>query len=565
MQIDKLREILERNKLQSLIEKMDDTDKNTILKIGFLGEFNSGKSSLINHLLDQKVLPAMNEPTSKTIVEIEGGDIESPEYFKYIGLTKEKISALEFSDICTTSGDDIAYLHFPMGKYLKKGYLFVDTPGISSLDQSDEDITFGYLSNIDAAVLCQDIQFGALNNSIIKFILKPEVMPLVNRFVFAITKSDTKTDPEKIRANIISQLSSLDQKHNLGLSDIDKKVVLVSTKKDIDIFGSTINEMFFKRKQKLQEERREKEYQKIVKEALGLLKEQKMNADLDLSSIETDEKNLKKDIDILKKSEEALGEKFDRFEEKLEKDIENILSSRLSDLSQVNDEEELTNQLNIIEHGVIEKANMRASRYIGDAGIDTIDNSALAGIKDQVTSILKTSNIGKQIGTFVLVAVIVPGATAAANAAEGAGGLVAREAAKKGAKEVAKNALKQGAKEMAKQATKKAIVARLFKHGLDILDKINPIEIAGNIIQGKLIESNMAENIAPISTNLSFMIREDLEDRLEDLFEENREKMQNKKKLLQILQKKKHEAGVEFDQYIEMVSDDIRELMYHAR
>ncbi len=557
MQIDNLKEILERYEFDNLTEKMNNLEKEVTLKVGFLGEFSSGKSSLINKLIGQKILPVMDEPTSKTIVEIEGTNVESPEYYRYVDMDRESISAMEFSDICTTAGKYVAYLRLPVGKFLKKGYLLIDTPGIGSLDQSDEDITFGYLPELDAAVLCQDIQLGGLNDSMQNFILKPEVRPMLNNFIFAITKADTKTDPEKIRNSVISQLKELNDKYHLSLNNIEKRVVLVSNTEESDEFSRVFNELVFKQKQKLQQERREREYRKIAQKALALLKNQKQNATLDLDYIKDEERETEEAIEALKKNEQTLKKKFDHFEEKLQDDIRGVLRTRLSEFSQVRDKEELQEQINIVEQSIVEKANMRASRYIGDAGLDTVDSTVMVNMKEQVATILTGANIAKQAGSFVLFALIIPGATAAANAAEGAGGMVVREAAKKGAKDVAKNTAKQ----VAKEAAKKAVVATVLKNVLDILDKINPVEIAGNIIQGKMIESKLEENIIPISTNLAFAIRDDLEERLEDLFEENREEMQNKKALFKTLYEKKRERGQEFSDYLDQVSIDIRSLI----
>jgi len=560
MKKNEFREILNRYQFDNLIEELDDIEKDLTLKVGFLGEFSSGKSSLINNLIGQKILPVMAEPTSKTIVEIEGADIEKPEYYKYVGMDMESISAMEFSDICTTTGEHVAYLKLPEGEFLKKGYLIVDTPGISSLDQSDEDITFGYLPELDAVVLCQDIQFGGLNGSIQNFMLKPEVKPMLNNFIFAVTKSDTKNDPEKIRKHVVSQLNELNNKHNLGLNNIDKRVVLVSDTKESNEFIRVFDELIFKQKQKLQIQRREKEYLKVAQKTLELLKEQKQNATLDLDDIKKEELEIENDIETLKKNEKILKEKFDRFEEKLQGDIRSILRTRSSEFSQAKDEEELLQQISIIEQGVIEKANMRASKYIGDAGLDTIDSAMMVNMREQITAVLTGSNIAKQIGSFLLFAVIIPGATAAANAAEGASGLVVREAAKKGAKSVAKNTAKQTVKEV----TKKAVVTTVLKNVLDILDKINPIEIAGNIIQAKMIESKFQDNIIPIATNLAFAIRNDLEEQLEYLFEKNREEMQNKKALSKTLYEKKRKKGQEFANYLNQVSTDIRNLIRYV-
>ena len=103
----------------------------------------------------------------------------------------------------------------------------------------------------------------------------------------------------------------------------------------------------------------------------------------------------------------------------------------------------------------------------------------------------------------------------------------------------------------------------MIKKALDIFDKINPIEIVGDIIQGKMIQSKFEENIPQMSTNLAFTIRSEMEDMLEELFVENRKEMQNKKSLLNTLYEKKRKKGKEFAAYIEEINRDIRFLVLY--
>ena len=56
MQRGKITEIVKRYELGNLMEEMNNLEKEISLKVGFLGEFSSGKSSLINKLLGKKNL-----------------------------------------------------------------------------------------------------------------------------------------------------------------------------------------------------------------------------------------------------------------------------------------------------------------------------------------------------------------------------------------------------------------------------------------------------------------------------------------------------------------------------
>ena len=72
------------------------------IEIGFLGEFSSGKSSLINSLLDRNLLSINSLPTTKTVVEINFSNKD--EFFKKDGDTISEISEDEFANLQTKDG-----------------------------------------------------------------------------------------------------------------------------------------------------------------------------------------------------------------------------------------------------------------------------------------------------------------------------------------------------------------------------------------------------------------------------------------------------------------------------
>ena len=181
-----------KNQLAGLIKKYDlkdmqnrvDALDNVKVKIGFLGEFNSGKSSLINALLGEKVLPAMVKPTTKSIIEVEPTEnIDVRKFYKEEGSEWIEVKGSEFSRIALGEDEGTVKVKTPSNDYLKKDFVFIDTPGISSLEDMDKDITYGYLPFLDGAVICQDIQQGTLTQSIIEFITDKEIRPIINNFL----------------------------------------------------------------------------------------------------------------------------------------------------------------------------------------------------------------------------------------------------------------------------------------------------------------------------------------------------------------------------------------------
>ncbi len=194
---NQIQTIAQKHGLEKFITKSQDIMNDIpLIQIGFLGEFSSGKSTLINAMIGEKILPAMEKPTSKTIVHVTpvSGHTERKYYTSDENADEwSEITAYDFSEIAMGNqpGGPLKVVTEAKG-ILKDGYVFVDTPGISSLNESDYDITFGCLPFLDGIVLCVDIGKGSLTQSILKFLAKKEVQPLLNQIVVAINMADNK-------------------------------------------------------------------------------------------------------------------------------------------------------------------------------------------------------------------------------------------------------------------------------------------------------------------------------------------------------------------------------------
>ncbi len=55
---------------KNILDDIKELENNLEIKIGFLGEFSSGKSTLINSLIEQDLLLTMDIPTTKSITQI---------------------------------------------------------------------------------------------------------------------------------------------------------------------------------------------------------------------------------------------------------------------------------------------------------------------------------------------------------------------------------------------------------------------------------------------------------------------------------------------------------------
>lgn len=128
----KTEDVENANKLVELVNKL----YNDKLYIAFAGHFSAGKSSMINKLLDEQVLPTSPIPTSANLVLLEKGKEQVTLYSN----SKESIelsgnySIEQIKEYCK-QGDEIERVHIKKPyHHLSDNVLIMDTPGIDSTD-----------------------------------------------------------------------------------------------------------------------------------------------------------------------------------------------------------------------------------------------------------------------------------------------------------------------------------------------------------------------------------------------------------------------------------------------
>ena len=348
------------------VKKKDDFN----VSVAFLGEFSSGKSTLINALIGKKLLPAMAKPTTKNIIRIiPKKDIENPKFFLEAEDGLQEIEPFEFQEFALGKKKGNTIIEIPSSEELPEGFTFIDTPGISSLDKTDIDITFGCLPFIDGAVICQDVNFGGFTNSVIKFLKDNLPEELREKFIFAITKVDTKpkSEVQQIRENAIETL-----KKEIGYQDAEKRVAICSPLKFLETndltfmedFNKVFKEMIINKKSELVEYRKKKILQDIADTLINSLRTMKDNSNLDLSDIESKIEKTNQKISQLQEQKEKLNEKLQLLKEKLQDKYERILVSKISRFKGITSREEAEELLNQIFTELQEVTQKSIERFL---------------------------------------------------------------------------------------------------------------------------------------------------------------------------------------------------------
>lgn len=127
------------------------------LHIGFCGHFSAGKSSMINRLIGQELLPASPIPTSANVVTIAYGKPQA-----VIQFTNEDKRTLPLSEVerwkeYCLDGVEVERVHlFLESELLADGIQLLDTPGIDSTDEAHQAATERALHLADVILFVTD-------------------------------------------------------------------------------------------------------------------------------------------------------------------------------------------------------------------------------------------------------------------------------------------------------------------------------------------------------------------------------------------------------------------------
>lgn len=170
-----------------------------------LGEFNHGKSTLINALLGADVLPVGVTPTTALVHRVGFGPEPHAELIGIDG-APESISLTELGSVAVSAKPDsrldrqlsCVALDYP-SPFLEGGVVLIDTPGVNDLNEARSEVTYGYLSGADAILFVLDAS-QILKESERRFIEERLLRQSRERLFFVVNKIDVLDDAEREEA-----------------------------------------------------------------------------------------------------------------------------------------------------------------------------------------------------------------------------------------------------------------------------------------------------------------------------------------------------------------------------
>lgn len=192
-----LGEIAEATGLHSLhrevaLDRIPALEQGTITLV-VLGEFNHGKSTVVNALLGESILPVGITPTTAVITHLVHGDERTVRVKPQRG---GEIFEIEYDEMeaavknAEEDGDEPEWVEIAHpNSFLENSLTLVDTPGVNDISRQKVEITYGYLPRADVIVYVLDAT-QVLKKSEVVFIRDRLLKANRDRIVFVLNKID---------------------------------------------------------------------------------------------------------------------------------------------------------------------------------------------------------------------------------------------------------------------------------------------------------------------------------------------------------------------------------------
>ena len=178
----------------SLVESLE---KDSFIKVPFVGDFNAGKSSLINSMLGSDILPTNILPETAVSYELYYSPSEKLEVWQDDNLVQtasiNDIKTLELTPRNLVK----VYINNPLVKeWNDRNIVVVDMPGIDSGVEAHNNAILHYVQDGTYFILVSEAEGGTLRLSTLNFI--EEIKKYGSRLAVVVSKADKKPQEEVV-------------------------------------------------------------------------------------------------------------------------------------------------------------------------------------------------------------------------------------------------------------------------------------------------------------------------------------------------------------------------------
>lgn len=216
----KLKKEILKSQNDTLVSQIDHAILKTYkdqLVFSFIGHYSAGKSSLINYLLEQDILPSSPVPTTSNTVAVQiGDDTEISAFlnqYQYVAVKDyEELRTLNTKDIDISAINiDVQHDDF------KNNTVLQDTPGVDSNTDSHRDSTNRFLLNSDFIFFT--VEYNHVESEHNMALLK-ELSMMGIPLILIINQIDKHDDQEISMDTFLSRIKNTLKDWNISLHDI---------------------------------------------------------------------------------------------------------------------------------------------------------------------------------------------------------------------------------------------------------------------------------------------------------------------------------------------------------
>ena len=499
--LEVLRGVAKQWDLTMLGEDIDVLMAEQKVNIGFLGDFSSGKSTLINELTEvDGLMPAGLEPTTANAALAESiPGLDAPEWFRVDDQgDMTPISRSDFDDLARgrgTGGRPLVRL--PSRPGFPAGFVFLDTPGLESLIERHTEITMGQLSLSDAAVVCVDIRKGGLTGSVVRFLDSQRFAHLRNRLLIALTFSDklAPAEREQVTAKVAGTLS---QAITCSRQEAEHRIVAVSAgphaaPAEVSGLRGLIDEVFESRKASLLAERQARGADRLVRRAIALLEDLRGSLDEEDDDFAERIQEARDQRTQLDEELHRQRERLDRSQDALRRDVQIVCDRFRSQFVASDGAEE--------EVGAAFHAQLEAviHRHLQKFGNDAYQ----VGAPDQgLQQELRNISTGAKMASFIATAALGAALGWVAGLGAAVGGVAAGGARQIAAKAGTQAAAKAGAQTAAAGAAT-GTARTMLMGALQAVHRLNPVNIVVDLFAMPHKERTVDEHLQRIGARVA--------------------------------------------------------------
>ena len=213
-----------------------------------LGEFNHGKTTMLNALLGAEVLPMGITPTTAVITHLKYAEKPGVTVHLDDGTQTEgkltNLPALVGSE--QTAEPRFVEVRYP-AEILTGNLLLVDTPGVNDISRQRVEITYGYVPKADVVVYVLDAG-QVLKRSEIAFICDRLLRDNRNRILFVLGKIDALDDDERAEVETYAREKLDELIGAVELFPLSAKRALTGSDPGFDAFRARLSSFLDERK-----------------------------------------------------------------------------------------------------------------------------------------------------------------------------------------------------------------------------------------------------------------------------------------------------------------------------